>query len=161
MALNTALEHTTVSAGNRGVWTFSFWLKKSGIADEQTFYSEKSDANDFFKFSFTSADKLEIQNKDNGSTNFLYISNRVYRDCTSSTHFVFAYDKAQAAAGDRFRVWINGVAETNWSSSTLPAQNNTDIAVSKGSSGTYNPRVGKYDASTYYNGYMAQVVKVD
>ena len=161
MALNTALEHTTVSAGNRGVWTFSFWLKKSGIADEQTFYSEKSDANDFFKFSFTSADKLEIQNKDNGSTNFLYISNRLFRDCTSWYHFVFAYDKAQAAAGDRFRVWINGVAETNWSSSTLPAQNNTDIAVSKGSSGTYNPRVGKYDASTYYNGYMAQVVKVD
>ena len=62
MALNTALEHTTVSAGNRGVWTFSFWLKKSGIADEQTFYSEKSDANDFFKFSFTCGDALEIQN---------------------------------------------------------------------------------------------------
>ena len=49
MALNTALEHTTVSAGNRGVWTFSFWLKRSGVEDEQTFYSEKSDSNDFFK----------------------------------------------------------------------------------------------------------------
>ena len=161
MALNTALEHTTVSAGNRGVWTFSFWLKRSGLEDEQTFYSEKSDANDFFKFSFTSADKLEIQNKDNGSNNLVYITTRVFRDLTSWTHFVFAYDKAQSSASDRFRVWINGVAETTWDSSALPAQDNTDIAVSKGSSGTYNPRVGKYDASTYYDGYMAQVVKVD
>ena len=148
---NTALEHTTVSAGNRGVWTFSFWLKRSNTEDDQTFYSEKSDSNDFFKFGFTGADKLEIQNKDNGSNNLVYITTRVFRDLTSWTHFVFAYDKAQSSASDRFRVWINGVAETTWDSSALPAQDNTDIAVSKGSSGTYNPRVGKYDASTYYD----------
>ena len=158
---NTALEHTTVSAGNRGVWTFSFWLKRSNTADDQAFYSEKGSSTDFFKLGFTSADKLEIQNKDAGSNNFVYITTRVFRDMSSWYHLVFAYDAAQSSASDRFRVWVNGVAETVWDSSTLPAQDNTDIAVSKGSSGTYNPRVGKYDASTYFNGYMAQVVKVD
>ena len=158
---NTALEHTTVSAGNRGVWTFSFWLKRSNTEDAQSFYSEKSDSNDFFSISFTSGDQLEIQNKDNGSNNLVYISTRVFKDLSAWYHIVFAYDSAQSSASDRFRVWVNGVAETAWDASTLPAQGNTDIAVSKGSSGTYNPRVGKYDASTYYNGYMAQVLKVD
>ena len=87
---NTALEHTTVSAGNRGVWTFSFWLKRSNTEDAQSFYSEKSDSNDFFSISFTSGDQLEIQNKDNGSNNLVYISTRVFKDLNAWYHIVFA-----------------------------------------------------------------------
>ena len=156
----TQLEHTTVSAGNRGLWTFSFWVKRGNLAVDQKIYSEYGSASDFFAMGFTGSDTLEFQNKDDGSNNLVYLTNRKFKDASAWYHIVAAYDSSQASASDRFRVWINGVAETNWGSSTLPAQDNTDLSISKGSSGTYPPRIGSY-TSAYYEGWMAQVVKVD
>ena len=157
---NTQFEHTTVSAGNKGVWTFSWWVKRGKLALDQKIYSEYGSASDFWAVGFTGSDTLEFQNKDNGSNNLVYLTNRKFRDTNSWYHIVAAYDSSQASASDRFRVWINGVAETNWGSSTLPAQDNTDLSISKGSSGTYPPRIGSY-TSAYFNGYIAQAVKVD
>ena len=156
----TQLEHTTVSAGNRGLWTFSFWVKRGNLSVDQKIYSEYGSATDFFAMGFTGTDTLEFQNKDDGSNNLVYLTNRKFKDASAWYHIVAAYDSSQASASDRFRVWINGVAETNWGSSTLPAQDNTDLSISKGSSGTYPPRIGSY-TSAYYEGWMAQVVKVD
>lgn len=156
----TQLEHTTVSAGNRGLWTFSFWVKRGNLAVDQKIYSEYGSASDFFAMGFTGSDTLEFQNKDDGSNNLVYLTSRKFKDASAWYHIVAAYDSSQASASDRFRVWINGVAETNWGSSTLPAQDNTDLSISKGSSGTYPPRIGSY-TSAYYEGWMAQVVKVD
>ena len=77
---NTQFEHTTVSAGNKGVWTFSWWVKRGKLALDQKIYSEYGSASDFWAVGFTGSDTLEFQNKDNGSNNLVYLTNRKFRD---------------------------------------------------------------------------------
>jgi len=152
------LTRTPSSSGNRDKYTLSFWFKRSGIGTVQKFFNAKVDGSNFTEFGFESSDVMQIYNYNSGSVRMLRETNRVFRDVSAWYHLVLKYDSSQSTASDRFKIYINGVEETSFSSSTEPALNeDSNLNVSSAVN-----TLGRSQGDTYYfDGYMAEVVLLD
>tara|TARA_R100001443_G_C3356358_1_gene178034 strand:+ start:1089 stop:2489 length:1401 start_codon:yes stop_codon:yes gene_type:complete len=115
------------SAAGRKTWTFSCWFKKtkiiSGGSNQELFGSDSNGArsNNFNIIDFNSNDHLDVNGYQSGVI-FRKITNRKFRDCNAWTHLVVAFDTTQSTADDRIKIYINGVRETSFSTSTNPPQ---------------------------------------
>ena len=49
-------------------------------------------------------------------------TNRIFRDPSAWYHIVVALDSTQGTASDRVKIYVNGVQETSFSTSTYPSQ---------------------------------------
>ena len=135
------------------IGTFSVWLKRSRPANEDVIFSGGGSDRDFIRFE--SDDTLSFR-RSSGST-YRVSTNRVFRDPSAWYHFVFAWDTTQSTDTNRYKLYVNGVQETSFGTSTYPAQNQ-DLEYGANSVCT----VGK-DASqpTVFGGYMAEVFYID
>ena len=126
---STSLTRTPSSNGNQKTWTLSCWIKRAGIGNVPTiidgYYGNQSRYATIY---FDSNDKFNVFSglySTGSSTSYLinYTTNRVFRDTSAWYHIVVAVDTTQATAGDRVKIYINGVQETSFSTETQPAQN--------------------------------------
>ena len=113
------------SAAGRKTWTFSCWFKKdrgngSGV---NLFQADSNGAatNNYNVIDFNSSDQLDFNGYESGSV-FRKITNRQFRDTNAWYHLVIAFDTTQSTADDRIKIYINGVRETSFGTSTNPAQ---------------------------------------
>jgi len=113
------------SAAGRRTWTFSCWFKKdrgngSGV---NLFQADSNGAatNNYNVIDFNSSDQLDFNGYESGSV-FRKITNRQFRDTNAWYHLVIAFDTTQSTADDRIKIYINGVRETSFGTSTNPAQ---------------------------------------
>ena len=76
---------------------------------------------------FDSNDNLDIfsgvYSTSSTSTLFQYTSTRRFRDINAWYHLVIVCDTTQATAGDRIKLYVNGVRQTSFGTETQPAQN--------------------------------------
>jgi hypothetical protein len=148
----------TGSSGNRKTWTWSCWIKRStvGSGSSHLIFGASSDgfSTDYFDISFTSADKINIQDYQ-GSEALRYIPTRVFRDVSAWYHIVIRVDTTQGTASNRLRIYINGVEETAFDTETDPSQN-TDLLVNN----NVVHRIGGRDGD-YSNLYLAECVLID
>jgi len=140
-------------AGSLVQWTMSMWVKRSGLGAEEPLFNCRPDSNNETFVGFASGDTLVYKQKLSGSTTGQIVTNRVFRDVSAWYHFVFVYDTGNGTAGDRGRLYVNGVEETSFSAETTFAGNS-----SFNSTDTCN--IGN-SQSAYFDGYMAEVVFID
>ena len=125
---STTLTRTPSSNGNQKTWTFSCWIKRTALGGSPTiidgYYGNSSRYTTIY---FDSNDNLDIfsgvYSTSSTSTLFQYTSNRRFRDTNSWYHLVIVCDTTQATAGDRIKLYVNGVRETSFGTETQPAQN--------------------------------------
>ena len=92
-----------------------------------------------------------------GSYNMQLITTRLFRDPSAWYNFVIAFDTTQGTDTNRVKLYVNGVQETSFSTTTYPSQN---LVLKYGVSGqTFN--VGAKDTDTYWNGLMSHVHFID
>jgi len=148
------LTRTPASAGNRTVWTFSTWAKLGNPVSGflLSAWAANSDAG-FFGITTRSTGELRIQ-----AWNTVYRqTSAVYRDPSAWYHIVLAVDTTQATADDRFKLYVNGVQVTNFSTNNAITQN-SDTQINNTSAHT----IGKQsNGSDYFDGYMAQTCFID
>jgi hypothetical protein len=159
---NSYLTRTPSSNGNKQIFTFSTWLKRSKLGVEMGFFTGGSDANvnGFFTIQFKADDALNVQYYDGSFKNIT--PNRKFRDTSGWFHIVVAMDSTQGTASNRTKVYINGVQETSFADAEYPSQNqNFDI------NETANPmqigvrRNGSAALESYFDGYLSHVAFVD
>jgi hypothetical protein len=93
-----------------------------------------------------------------GLNDLNYQTNRVFRDPAAWYHIVVAFDNTLASAGDRLRLYVNGVEETLFSTETNPASGVSYVFNTSG----YTTVIGaRTDNSEYYNGVMSHINFVD
>ena len=115
------------SAAGRKTWTFSCWFKKneiiSGGSNQELFGSDSNGArsNNYNIIDLNSSDQIDFSGYQSGTT-FRKITNRRFRDTNAWYHLVIAFDTTQSTADDRIKIYINGVRETSFGTSTNPAQ---------------------------------------
>jgi hypothetical protein len=156
---NTYLTRTSGSPTNSYKWTYSFWVKIGDLStSDDTFLLDfNTDDNNRSNIGFNSSQQLVVYEKVSGSTSQLFTSNRLFRDRNAWYHIVVSCDRTLSTAGDRTKIYINGVQETSWASQTNPAQNTTGIINT-----AVNTLIGKYSQNTYYfNGCLSHVHFVD
>jgi len=153
--LTEYLTRDVSSAGSRTKGTISLWTKKTENATAQylfTFGNTDNDTGRTFA-RFQTDDTLRI----GGGTSTWRNTNRVFRDTNAWYHFVIAFDTTQSTANDRFKLYVNGVQETSFSTTNNPSQNdNLGINFEKQVIG-YN----SVDNGQPYNGYMCEICYQD
>jgi len=151
------LTKTFASASNRKTWTYSAWVKRSELSDYGTFFVSRQDANNQAVIRFVNDDTLDVYDYVSDVFNWRLQLNRKFRDVSAWYHIVISRDTTQATASDRVKIYVNGVQETSFATSTYPSLNydgfinNTDPH-SIGSGGANN---------MLFDGYMAEVCFID
>jgi len=121
---STYLTRTPSSTGNRKKWTWSGWVKKTKIggSNNKELMSANNGSNQFSSIFFNPADQLNYYDYTTGYSSQI-ITNRLFRDTSAWYHIVVAYDSAQSTSSDRIKLYVNGVQETSFGTSTYPSQN--------------------------------------
>ena len=106
--------------------------------------------NDYFQLGFR-ADRLYIA----GYSTFFKITSAFYRDTSAWYHVVVSADTNNATAGDRLKIYVNGVRVESFDTSNDPSA--ADLGVNR----TANHKIGQEGGANYFDGYMSQVYLVD
>ena len=143
-------------AGTTTIGTLSVWIKMSAAGTEQVIYERQTDTSNYFKVWFEN-NKLLIQTVTSGSITMKYETNRLFRDPSAWMSIVVILDSTDGTAGDRQQIWINGVKETSFATST----NIGSSASFQINTGTGTDYIGKRSSGNYFDGYIAEFVWID
>ena len=105
------LTRTPSSTGNRKVWTWSGWVKRSKLDNNDYIFSCNSQSgNDGIAAIYWKSgnNKLQFYFDTDGSNPYGDVNDRDYRDVTNWYHIVWQVD----AENTTHRIWVNGVEET-------------------------------------------------
>ena len=155
------LSRTPSSTSNRKTWTFSAWVKRSNITTGafQTLFSANNSSNYGLYGTyiwFTTTDTLAISI--NSGIYYLQ-TNAVFRDVSAWYHLVVNIDTTQATSSNRMKIYVNGVQETSFATTTYPTQN-LDSSVNLNQQHTIGGR--RYTSiDNYFDGYMAEINFID
>lgn len=155
------LHKTPTSSGNRKTFTLSAWIKRTEVnrgsgGGDYIFQAGDGDYNqsDRTLLKFNHDDTIYW----GGGSAYEIKTNRVFRDTSAWYHIVMIVDTTSGTAGDRLKLYVNGVRETSFSSSSNPSQN-FDYAFMKDDKHTigYNHT----DSSNPASMYITEVVWLD
>ena len=152
-----SLTRTPGSASNQKTWTWSAWVKRSGLGNP----GGPNQVNMLFGVGagsclrFTSADVLRLESP---AGNHTFITTQVFRDTSAWYHIVLAFDSTQATDTNRRKLYVNGSQVTSFSSTTF-----TELGQDAdwGINSTSEHQIGKSNLADYFSGYMAEIQLVD
>ena len=147
----------TQTAGNRKTFTFSGWIKRSRLGDRQAIISSSIDGSNESFLWFDTADELFA--KESNEATFELRTNRKFRDPSAWYHIVYAVDTTQGTAGNRVRIYVNGVEETSFADETQPSQNDDTRFNDNTKALTLGFHVNDYPE--YFGGYAAEYNFID
>ena len=110
------LSRTPTSAGSSNTFTFSFWVKRTGLGTSNRRVFGNAVSSVQFNIMFDSSDRLYIQGGLHPDT-FALITERVFSDPSAWYHFVISFDKT---ASTTVRIYCNGSEITTFSTSDYP-----------------------------------------
>ena len=121
MASSYLTRSSANSSGSGTTATISFWVKKNTQdAGDGGFFQAFTDGSNFC--SFYANPTLKMRNYISGSYSSGDITcNRKLKDNGSWYHLQAVWDTTNSTAADRMRIYVNGVRETSFSSSTNPS----------------------------------------
>jgi hypothetical protein len=151
------LNRTPASAGNRKTWTWSGWVKRSGLTIGHLFVCDTGTTSDtgYLRLWFN-GNQLWI-----GAYNTTFRATTAnFRDPSAWYHVTCAVNTTLSTANDRIKLYVNGSQITAFNTLVNPAQN-ADTAINAAS-----PHVigAQLDASVYddfFSGYLADIHFID
>jgi hypothetical protein len=150
------LSRSISSTGNRRKWTFSAWVKRSSMGTGSIRLMSVRNGNEQEWIGFDEND-IHIS-RYNNSYVYRYITNRKFRDPSAFYHVCVAMDSEQSTAGNRMKLYVNGVQETSFSTET---QISEDYNTSWNTASFTNYIGNNGNSGDYYDGYMSEVVLID
>ena len=151
------LHKTPTSSGNRRTFTISMWIKRTEVGiDSYLMQSGDGDYNqsDRTLIKFDSSDNFRF----GGGSAYQRTTNRVFRDTSAWYHIVMAVDTTDSTAANRLKLYVNGVQETSFSTSSDPSQN-FEYAFCKDDK--HSVGFNHTDNVSYFAGYMSEVILID
>ena len=113
------------STGNRVRWTFSTWIKRSSLGTLQALFGSYQSANYHTFIGFNTSDQLDVFDQYNGSKNGQRITNRRFRDTSAWYHLCIIWDKNNGTDGLKIRIFVNGLEESSFATSSVPSNSTT------------------------------------
>ena len=141
---------------NHDKWTFSIWCKRSGLGTTQNLCACQSSGTKLTSLRFDSDNTLNFYDY-TGAYNGRIATNRFFSDPTAWYHIVIVWDSGNATAGNRMRMYVNGIEETSFGTDTNPDQNLDSDMNTSGE----NLDIGHADDGNYFDGYLAEAVFCD
>jgi hypothetical protein len=157
------LSRTLTAPTNNKIWTWSAWVKRSGLGADHVLLGTTDDDTAEGNLSI-----LRIQSTNNlsfvnyaGGYQIQLTTTQLFRDPAAWYHIVLAVDTTQATASNRVKMYVNGSQVTVFSQSTYPSQNYNTIINSAIThyQGCYNNATS--GVLSFFNGYMAAIHFID
>jgi hypothetical protein len=149
------------SDGDKQKFTWSGWVKRGNLGlDYAVLFSGMNSSGHQTDIRFEGEDTLRLITA-TSSLEMNVTTDRVFRDTSSWYHIVVAIDTTQSTLTDRFKVYVNGVQETSFSSTTC-AQNHNCV-INTASNTTHNVGANGYttSVSSEFDGYLAEINFID
>ncbi len=148
---------TPSSASNRRTWTWSLWVKRSGLGNpggpNQVHQLFGVGAGSCLRF--TSADVLRLESP---AGNHTFVTSQVFRDTSAWYHIVLAFDSTQATDTNRRKLYVNGSQVTDFSSTTFTELGqNAEWDINS----TSQHQIAKSNLADYFGGYLAELNFID
>jgi hypothetical protein len=163
---NESLRRVNTSGGNRRVFTWSAWVKRSIITSSGN-AALFSGANPTFNTSGQQEFILYMGTGDDFSVNIgtsgvvqdgLITTTQKFRDSGNWFHLIVAFDSTKVTSADRVKIYLNGNLITDFSASSYPSRN-YDTSVNR--SGFTANVGGKSATGNEWLGEMTDVFFVD
>ena len=154
------LSRTPGSAGNQQVFTVSAWVKLgSAAADNKSIalMAEYTDDNNRGYITFGSY--CRVFSRGSGSDIANYSTDATFRDPSAWYHVVFSIDVTQSTAGDRVKIYVNGVQQDISISSNWPED--TDTRYNASGREYHIGKLGGGAGIVYADGYIAEMHFID
>jgi hypothetical protein len=142
---STYLSRTFGTATNRKKFTVSFWFKRTDLTSTQILFCGTNSGDEFIYLNGSDGINAECASGQ-------LISNMKLRDTSGWYHVVYTFDSAQATAGDRSALYINGT-EVSYSTETQPSQNADPSYINNANLHTIGKRGSANNA--YFGGLMS------
>lgn len=109
-------------AYDRAKFALSVWVKRESAGAAASIFTQwNGGGQNAFRIGFDSSDKLDIILSANGTaTNGRIVTTAAYNSTSSWYHILVHVDTANATAGDRIRLWVNGTEVTSFTTDTNP-----------------------------------------
>ena len=143
--------------GDDQTWTVSLWVKRTELGTLQHIWGAGVSGNDVLLLSFQTDDTLKFRSTKDAANDCVYVTNRVFRDTSAWYHIVTAVDTTSGTAGNRLRIYINGVEETSFSTETDFSQNDNTLHNANSSYMEIATAIGEADR---FCGYIAEVISI-
>jgi hypothetical protein len=144
-------------------YTFSVWVKRAdiGASNSKIFSVSSGSTYGEEKLEFNNDDVIWRQTEPSeGNTNWERVTDRKFRDASAWYNIIVAYDSSQGTAADRCKMYINGVQETSFSSSSNPSSGQDSYTNTSGRALKFfalHENVNSQNAGAYF----AEMVYVD
>jgi len=154
------LSMTPGAAGNKKIWAYSLWIKRTGLGSDNLAILAQDDNSGGGAYSsmlqFGSTNTFTVTT----GTTIKLITNRLFRDPSAWYHIVVAADTTQSTDTNRWKIFINGVDQTGeLATATYPAEDYEFTNFNDAP--TYIGRPGGSGYSTYSNFMIAEAAFVD
>ena len=150
---STRLHRTPGSSSNQVKWTWSGWIKKCTNSVSGCLFCAFTDVNNYTELDMGS-NQIDYYNVTGGGVDVRRPTSAYQRDPAAWYHVVVVWDSANASAGDRMKVYINGVEQTDFSATTNPSSSLNSTMNSTAPQEIGSRALG---TTTFFNGYMAHV----
>jgi len=150
------LSKTFGTPTNQDIWTFSVWCKRARLGTTQNLTACQSSGTKLTSLRFDSDNALNFYEY-NGSYVGQIKTNRLFRDTSAWYHIVIVWDSGNGTAGDRMKMYVNGVEETSFSADTNPSSGLDSDMNTSGE--TFD--LGNANNGNFFEGYLAEAVFVD
>ena len=137
-------------------YTLSMWVKRGVLGTVQNLMGCWVDGSNHQILRFRAQDDLDWYDIQD-STEPALRTNRLFRDPSAWYHIVLVYDSGNATAGNRVRIYVNGVEETSFATDTNPDADHTPIMNASGNT----VEIGRRYDGGYFDGYIAEDVFID
>jgi len=152
------MHKTPGGAGNLQTYTISSWVKRADISTTlgTLLLCSYTNASNYTNFYIGSGDKLTVNSYGTGSVCFIE-TNRLFRDASAWYHIVIAVDTTQGTASDRVKIYVNGVRETSFASTTYFGSSVNTLINSTVSTNINRNQYGTVQGSSY----MSEICLID
>jgi len=138
------------------IGTYSGWVKRSTTTLDGMFFEGKDlAASNYTQIYFQATGALTIYGSGGGMD---LVTTALFRDPNAWYHVVVAFDTTQGTSTNRVKVYVNGVQQTSFATSTYLGQNAT---IYFGINGDQQGIGVREDGALLWNGYMSEICYVD
>ena len=112
------------STGSNTTWTVSAWVKRVELGQSSPIFGtgDGNANNDARMVFFDADDKIECSYYNSGYT-YEVTTNRLFRDVSAWYHICILFDTTESTEADRIKIYVNGVKETSFATSSYPSEN--------------------------------------
>jgi hypothetical protein len=153
----TYLNRTPGVEGNRKTWTWSGWVKRSGLGTNQSLIEARNSDIDRGSIYFNASNQLEFAQH----STVWRKTNQVFTDTSKWNHIVVAFDTDQMTASDRVKIFVNGEKVESFASSTDPNQGGSYAINSSAYHVLGGSNYGGNVSDGIVDGYLSDVYFVD